>query len=86
MPHQPRSARRFLTKSSALCLLGGLTAAVTGMVGTTGYAVSWHWPAVVPVSPVTVGVGAALVAGVLAGLHPAVRASRLPPTEALAAT
>ena len=30
------------------------------------------------------GVGAALVVGVLAGVHPAVRASRLPPTEALA--
>jgi putative ABC transport system permease protein len=67
-----------------LCLFGGLTGTVAGILGTTGYAMSRDWPAVVPAASVLGGVGAALLVGVLAGVHPAVRASRLPPTEALA--
>ena len=45
---------------------------------------SRDWTAVIPATAVVGGVGAALVVGVLAGVHPAVRASHLPPTEALA--
>ena len=75
---------QFLAESVLLCLLGGLAGAVVGVLGTAGYAVSRNWPAVIPVGSVVGGVGAALVVGVLAGVHPAVRASRLPPTEALA--
>jgi putative ABC transport system permease protein len=67
-----------------LCLLGGLAGAAVGVLGTAGYAISRDWPAVIPAQSVVGGVGAALVVGVLAGVHPAVRASRLPPTEALA--
>ena len=76
---------QFLAESVMLCLLGGLAGAVVGVLGTAGYAMSRDWPAVIPVASVAGGVGAALVIGVLAGVHPAVRASRLPPTEALAA-
>jgi putative ABC transport system permease protein len=54
------------------------------VLGTAGYAVSREWPAVIPPTAVLSGAGAALAVGVLAGLYPAVRASRLPPTEALA--
>lgn len=75
---------QFLTESVLLCLFGGIAGAVVGVLGTGGYAVSRNWPAVVPFGAVAGGVGAALVVGVLAGAHPAVRASRLPPTEALA--
>lgn len=76
---------QFLAESVLLCLLGGVTGAVVGVLGTAGYAMSRNWPAVIPAEAVAGGVGAALVVGVLAGMHPAVRASRLPPTEALAA-
>jgi putative ABC transport system permease protein len=75
---------QFLTESVMLCLLGGLAGAAVGILGTAGYAMSRNWPAVIPIGSVVGGVGAALVVGVLAGVHPAVRASRLPPTEALA--
>ena len=75
---------QFLAESVLLCLFGGIVGAVVGVLGTGGYAVSRNWPAVVPFAAVAGGVGAALVVGVLAGVHPAVRASRLPPTEALA--
>jgi putative ABC transport system permease protein len=76
---------QFLAESVTLCLMGGIIGAVFGVVGTAGYAMSRHWPAVIPVASVAAGIGAALVIGVFAGVHPAVRASRLPPTEALAA-
>jgi putative ABC transport system permease protein len=76
---------QFLAESVMLCLTGGLVGAVVGVVGTAGYAMSRSWPAVIPAAAVAGGVGAALVIGVLAGVHPAVRASRLSPTEALAA-
>ena len=75
---------QFLAESVLLCLLGGIAGAVVGVLATGGYAVSRDWPSVVPFTSVAGGVGAALVVGVLAGVHPAVRASRLPPTEALA--
>ena len=75
---------QFLTESVLLCLLGGLAGAAVGILGTAGYAMSRDWPAVIPAQAVAGGVAAALVVGVLAGVQPAIRASRLPPTEALA--
>ncbi|MEY9926821.1 putative ABC transport system permease protein [Catenulispora sp. GP43] len=75
---------QFLTESVLLCLMGGVAGAAVGILGTAGYAMSRNWPAVIPAEAVAGGVAAALAVGVLAGVHPAVRASRLPPTEALA--
>ncbi|HET6504871.1 MAG TPA: ABC transporter permease [Amycolatopsis sp.] len=75
---------QFLAESVLLCLLGGIAGAVAGVLGTASYAVSRDWPAVIPAGSVAGGVAAALVVGVLAGVQPAVRASHLPPTEALA--
>ncbi|WP_285746110.1 ABC transporter permease [Lentzea sp. NBRC 105346] len=76
---------QFVTESVALCLLGGLSGAALGVLGTAGYAAWRGWPTVIPMTAVFTGIGAALLVGVLAGAYPAVRASRLAPTEALAA-
>ncbi|MEV4311584.1 ABC transporter permease [Actinocrispum sp. NPDC049592] len=76
---------QFLAESVTLCLLGGLTGAALGILGTSAYAVARDWPAVIPPAAVLGGAGSALAIGVLAGLYPAVRAARLTPTEALAA-
>ncbi|HEX8867109.1 MAG TPA: ABC transporter permease, partial [Lentzea sp.] len=75
---------QFLTESVALCLLGGLAGALLGVLGTAGYAMWRSWPTVIPLTSVAAGIGSALLVGVLAGVYPAVRASRLAPTEALA--
>jgi putative ABC transport system permease protein len=42
------------------------------------------WPFALPVPSIVVAVAATLVIGAVAGLYPAVRAARTPPTAALA--
>ncbi|GLF97243.1 ABC transporter permease [Streptomyces yaizuensis] len=76
---------QFVSESLLLSVLGGLGGTVLGTLITAGYASFRGWPTEVPVWAAGVGVGVTLVIGALAGLYPAVRAGRLPPTEALAA-
>jgi putative ABC transport system permease protein len=75
---------QFLTESVVLCTIGGLLGAVLGVLGVIGYAHSQDWPVVIPVNALLAGIGASIAVGVLAGVYPAVRASLLTPTEALA--
>lgn len=75
---------QFLSESLLLSALGGAGGAVIGVAVSAAYAVSQGWPVVMPAWAVAGGVGATLVIGGLAGLYPAIRASRLSPTEALA--
>ena len=76
---------QFLAESLLLSALGGAGGAFIGTLVTFGYARSQGWPTVVPAWAVLGGIVATLVIGALAGLYPAIRASRLAPTEALAA-
>jgi putative ABC transport system permease protein len=75
---------QFLAEALLLCGLGGAGGVLLGTAVTGVYASTQRWPTVVPVWVMVGGVGATLFIGVLAGLYPAVRASRLAPTEALA--
>lgn len=74
---------QFLAESLLLAALGGLGGALLGIGVTTGYAIYQDWPTVVPPWAGLGGIAATVVIGGLAGLYPAVRASRLSPTEAL---
>jgi putative ABC transport system permease protein len=76
---------QFLVESLLLSALGGVGGAVIGIALTTAYASTQHWTSVVPPSAVLASVGGTLGVGVIAGLYPAIRASRLSPTEALTA-
>jgi len=77
---------QFLAEAVVLAGIGGGIGLLIGVAATAVYSASQGWPAVLPLAALAGGVGAAVVVGVLAGVYPAVRASRLTPTEALATT
>lgn len=74
---------QFLTESLLLSALGGLGGVLLSTVITALYAVSRGWPIAIPVWTPAAALGATLAIGALAGLYPATRAARMPPTEAL---
>jgi putative ABC transport system permease protein len=76
---------QFLAESLLLSALGGLGGALLGIAVTAGYAAYQHWPAVVPPWATLGGLLATLVIGACAGIYPARRAARMPPTDALTA-
>jgi putative ABC transport system permease protein len=76
-------AVQFLMESLLLACAGGVAGAGLGAVVTAVSSHAQAQPVVVPPGALAGGVGAAVVIGVLAGLYPSVRASRLSPTEAL---
>ncbi|MEU3688611.1 ABC transporter permease [Streptomyces narbonensis] len=77
---------QFLTESLLLSALGGATGALLGAAATYAFARVQGWTAVVPPWSLAGGLAATLLIGVIAGLYPAIRASRLHPTVALNAS
>ncbi len=75
--------RQFLTEAVLLAGAGGVVGVLLGALVTAAYARSQHWQIVIPPVAMAGGLVAAIVIGGIAGLYPAARAARLPPTEAL---
>ncbi|MEV4672444.1 MULTISPECIES: ABC transporter permease [Actinomadura] len=75
---------QFLAESLLLSVSGGAAGTVLGAAVTAGFALWKGWPPVVPAWALGGALAATLVIGTAAGLYPAVRAARLPPTAALA--
>ena len=76
-------ATQFLTESLVLSALGGAAGLALGVVVTTVVAVQRGWAVAVPPEALWGGMTVALTAGVVAGIYPAVRATRVQPAEAL---
>ncbi|WP_320672056.1 ABC transporter permease [Patulibacter defluvii] len=74
---------QFLGESVLLAVLGGVAGVLAGALATAVYASAKGWTVVIPAEAWSGGIAAAILIGALAGLTPAVRASRLPPTVAL---
>lgn len=78
-------AAQFLSEALLLSALGGVAGAGIGSAVTAVVAVANGWLPVVPPGVPVVGVAATLGIGAVAGLYPALRAARTPPTVALSA-
>lgn len=74
---------QFLSEAVLLAIIGGIAGVLGGIAATAIYAKSQNWVVVIPLEAWTGGLGATLIIGSLAGLLPALRAARMPPTEAL---
>jgi putative ABC transport system permease protein len=73
--------RQFILEAALLSAVGGVIGVLIG--SGIAFAVSIVFPARVRIEFILMGVGMATLVGVLAGLAPASKASRLPPVEAL---
>src|SRR6266581_418451 len=74
---------QFLAESILLAVIGGVVGVLAGAAATAVYASSKSWAIVIPAQAWSGGIASAILIGAFAGLMPAVRASRMPPTVAL---
>lgn len=75
--------RQFLAEAVLLATLGGTVGAIAGFGVTAVVATVNGWLVSVPMAVMIAGVVATIVVGALAGVLPAIRAARTPPTAAL---
>ena len=74
---------QFLAESILLAVIGGIVGVLAGALATAVYASLKNWAVVIPIEAWAGGIASAILIGAFAGLMPAVRASRMPPTVAL---
>jgi putative ABC transport system permease protein len=75
----------FLIEAGILSGLGGFGGSLIGVILSIAVALHSGWTFQVPLYAVPIGVGLAIVAGMIFGVVPALKASRLNPMEALRA-
>lgn len=74
---------QFLTEAVIICLLGGLVGIILGIIIGYGVSLAIEGGFVIPWNWMTLGIIVCVVVGVISGLYPALKASRLDPIEAL---
>jgi len=74
---------QFLTEALALSLMGGILGVGLGIIGANRLAASFQWPMLIRPDIIAISVGFSAAVGVIFGLYPARKASRLDPIDAL---
>lgn len=74
---------QFLTEAVVICLMGGLVGIILGILMGIGVTVAVKGNFVIPWNWMTLGIIVCIVVGVVSGLYPALKASRLDPIESL---
>lgn len=80
---QAQIRTQFLAESILLAVIGGVVGVFAGVAATAIYASTKNWAVVIPGEAWSGGIASAILIGAVAGLLPAVRASRMSPTAAL---
>jgi len=75
--------KQFLIEALTISLLGGLMGILFGFCVSRAVALYAEWSTVVTGTSIAMSFGVSATVGLLFGLYPAVRASRLDPVEAL---
>ncbi|HEX2060061.1 MAG TPA: ABC transporter permease [Thermoanaerobaculia bacterium] len=75
--------RQFLTEAVLLSLGGGIAGVLLGIAIAKSISAFTPMPTLVRPELILAGLGISVITGVLAGVFPAIRASKLPPVEAL---
>jgi ABC-type antimicrobial peptide transport system permease subunit len=74
---------QFLVESVVLSCMGGLIGLCIGIIGAEAVALVGDWPVLISPLIVLIAFGFAMLVGVVFGIYPANKASKLNPIEAL---
>jgi putative ABC transport system permease protein len=74
---------QFLSESLALSAVGGLLGVALGLLASGKLAAYFQWPSLVRFDVALIAIGFSVLVGVVFGIYPALKASRLQPIDAL---
>ncbi|MEM5777784.1 MAG: FtsX-like permease family protein [Candidatus Aenigmatarchaeota archaeon] len=76
-------AIQFLSEAASIAILGGIFGIIVGVIGVNIASSIAKWPPIITLSGVLFSFAFSFLIGIIFGLYPAIRASRLNPVEAL---